>query len=447
MSSGAPLKDQAARLAIVTDLDTCMLVEAGAGSGKTRSLVERMVALVGEGRCQAGEMAALTFTRKAAAEMKARFRMELERQAAGEVDSARRQRLREGVERLHDCFVGTIHSFCAALLRERPVEAGLDPGFLEMEDLEDQLLRREAWNDYLRQVQRERPQALHSLEEKGVRARDLWGVYQALSTYPEVTPACRPVPRPDLAAVRRRTEDFIRGVARFLPRGVPEERYDELQKRIARLQRRLHFLGPGDASLVELLRLCERKPPRVAFKRWDTRQDAECALEELTRFREEVACPFLRQWREYLYPEVIDFVQPAVQHCAGMRQASSRLNFQDLLLRARDLLRDHPHVRRYFQRRWRRVLVDEFQDTDPLQAEILFYLTGTDVEQRDWRLLAPRAGSLFVVGDPKQSIYRFRRADIDTYNEVRELIEQAGGRTLYLTTNFRSVHPVGQWAN
>src|SRR5262249_59092576 len=97
-----------------------------------------------------------------------------------------------------------------------------------------------------------------------------------------------------------------------------------------------------------------------------------------------------------------------------------------LLLLARDLLRDHPRVRSDFQQRFLPILVDEFQDTDPIQAEILFYLTGRDVEERDWRAAVPIAGSLFVVGDPKQSIYRFRRADILTYGQVRDRIAKSG---------------------
>ena len=139
-------------------------------------------------------------------------------------------------------------------------------------------------------------------------------------------------------------------------------------------------------------------------------------------------------------------VVPASVEYAAWRRRNGRLNFQDLLLIARDLLRDHAHVRRSFQERFLPILVDEFQDTDPIQAEILFYLTGDDPEQRDWRRLVPKPGSLFVVGDPKQSIYRFRRADIETYGAVRDRLAKHG-RVLRLTANFRSSGRLCAWVN
>ena len=116
-------------------------------------------------------------------------------------------------------------------------------------------------------------------------------------------------------------------------------------------------------------------------------------------------------------------------------------------MRAARLLRDNPEVRRYFRKRFHPILVDEFQDTDPIQAEILFLLTGTDDAERDWTRLAPAPGSLFLVGDPKQSIYRFRRADIDIYNLVKERIEASGGETLDLSANFRSLPSIADWVN
>src|SRR5690606_25146627 len=111
------------------------------------------------------------------------------------------------------------------------------------------------------------------------------------------------------------------------------------------------------------------------------------------------------------------------------------------------MLKNNPEVRQYFQGRYTHLLIDEFQDTDPLQAEILFYLTGQETTEPDWRQLTPRPGSLFVVGDPKQSIYRFRRADIDTYNEAKRLIARAGGGVVSLTSNFRSLAQIGEWVN
>ena len=111
------------------------------------------------------------------------------------------------------------------------------------------------------------------------------------------------------------------------------------------------------------------------------------------------------------------------------------------------LLKKNPEVRSYFQDKYRFLLVDEFQDTDPIQAEIMFYLTSEDSAEQIWTRCRPKAGSLFVVGDPKQAIYRFRRADIDTYNRVKQLMEEHDGEVLQLITNFRSFNTVTEELN
>ena len=119
-------------------------------------------------------------------------------------------------------------------------------------------------------------------------------------------------------------------------------------------------------------------------------------------------------------------------------------------MRAAKLLRDNRHVRSYFRNRFTHLLVDEFQDTDPIQAEVILLLTTANIEENDWRKVAPRPGSLFVVGDPKQSIYRFRRADIVTYNDVKVAIQKGNsqrGRVIELSSNFRTVDSVISWVN
>jgi ATP-dependent helicase/nuclease subunit A len=131
----------------------------------------------------------------------------------------------------------------------------------------------------------------------------------------------------------------------------------------------------------------------------------------------------------------------------GKREQAGVLNYQDLLMRAAALLRSNPDVRRYFRSRFTHLLVDEFQDTDPSQAEVMLLLTATDPEETDWEACRPVAGSLFVVGDPKQSIYRFRRADIVTYTKVRDIIDRDGNGIVTLQANFRSRPELIEWVN
>ena len=132
------------------------------------------------------------------------------------------------------------------------------------------------------------------------------------------------------------------------------------------------------------------------------------------------------------------------------RQRANTLNYDDLLQITARVLRSNAHVRRALGAKYRWLFVDEFQDTDPVQAEIIFLLAGVETsgEGADWRSVPLRPGALFVVGDPKQSIYRFRRADIDIYNVVRaRLMDPSCGDVLPLTTNFRSVPALCNWAN
>jgi ATP-dependent helicase/nuclease subunit A len=185
----------------------------------------------------------------------------------------------------------------------------------------------------------------------------------------------------------------------------------------------------------------------VTQNRWPHGARAKKLEYEFDLLRSSLLSPALTAWREFLYPILIDAILPAVAEFRARRLAAGRLNFQDLLLLARDLLRDHPSARRDFQNRFTPILVDEFQDTDPIQAEVILYLTGRDVTERNWRRLEPLPGSLFVVGDPKQSIYRFRRADIETYERVRERIVASGGEVVTLSSNFRSAEPICGWIN
>jgi ATP-dependent helicase/nuclease subunit A len=441
------LQDETARQAIISDLDTCLLVEAGAGSGKTTSLVQRMVALIKENRCQVDTLAAITFTRKAAAELKGRFQLALEEAFAEESDPVKRVRLDQALGKLGRCFVGTVHSFCSTLLRERPVEARIDPDFGELEELDDAVLRSRAWDDYLLQMQLTDPQALKVLSDIGCDPGELKDFYETLLNYPDVEIVQKAVPMPNFDEIRHELYSFLDWAQGLLPQQVPPKGWDALQKLIRKgIQHRDIFDLEEDLNLLELLSELDRKPG-IVKNRWDDPDDAQDALDAFEKLKEEHILPFLRQWREHCYCVLVDFVQPALDYYRDLKDERSKLNFQDLLLQAASLLRDNPEVRCYFQGRFTHLLVDEFQDTDPVQAEVMFYLTGTDLAEKNWYRLIPRPGSLFVVGDPRQSIYRFRRADIDTYNEVKKLLEASGGRVLTLTTNFRSVKAIGGWVN
>ncbi|MCL6558108.1 MAG: UvrD-helicase domain-containing protein [Firmicutes bacterium] len=182
----------------------------------------------------------------------------------------------------------------------------------------------------------------------------------------------------------------------------------------------------------------------VTLNRWRKAEDARAAREAFNDFRQNYITPVLRAWREHRHARLVDFVLPAVELFARRRMEHSKLNFQDLLMNTAALLRENPDVRRYFQERYTHLLVDEFQDTDPIQAEIMFYLAGQDVHEKEWRKLVLRPGALFAVGDPKQAIDPVRlvavlRGSLFGVNDNQLWrFKQAGGRF-----NFYSEVPEG----
>jgi len=150
-----------------------------------------------------------------------------------------------------------------------------------------------------------------------------------------------------------------------------------------------------------------------------------------------------------IFSAIVDALGAEVLRWSAGRRTRGLATFHDLLTWSRDLVRDNPEVRARAQRRWSRIFVDEFQDTDPLQAQLAFYLAAEPFEgaDADWMDLALTPGKLFLVGDPKQSIYRFRRADIGLYERIRERIEAGGGESLRLSQNFRSVPRIVGFVN
>jgi len=444
----AGLGDGDARLKITTELDRTFLVEAGAGSGKTKSLVDRMIALIAEGRCRIDTLAAVTFTRKAAAELRGRFQTELERAAVTETCPETRERLGEALRNLERCFTGTIHSFCARLIRERPVECPVDPEFVEMEELEDAAFRGDRWRDYLAKIRMEGDGGVRAgLDEVGLAPEDLENAFATLAVYPEVEFKPGSDARPDFGKLRKRLEGFLGGARKAVPFEAGPNGFDKLQRLMRRCFLREHNLGFDDQRvLMETFEVLDSEAG-ITQKCWVSKDKAKAFAEAFEYFRADVVEPGLREWREFRYAKALALLKPALEFLAGARRKASKLNFQDQLMIAAQLLCEKPEVRSYFAKRYTHILVDEFQDTDPVQAEVLLYLAGEDREERDWRKVKPRPGALFLVGDPKQSIFRFRRADIDTYNLVKERIEASGGEVLYLTANFRSLRPLADWVN
>jgi ATP-dependent helicase/nuclease subunit A len=437
------LLDQAERRRISTEINRSLLVEAGAGSGKTHEMAARMAAGVASGDYVIARMAAVTFTRKAAAELRGRFQLALEAELARSGGDADRQaRIRHALANIERFFAGTIHAFCARLLRERPVEAGVSPGFGELDDVEERLVRRQSWRDFRAQARADGNADLLLLDEAGIRPGDLDEAFERVCLHEDVDFPAPDRTAPAVDAAWAALEDFWRHVDSSLPDPVPAETKCATQKKAVEFRRAWRFASRGTrtpALLAELLGSWNFSPD-VTLKWWDRPGAPGGPIAKKIKarhetFRTDVVTPWLSAWRQYLYAPCVRVLMQAREHAAAERTRRNVLSFNDLLLLTARVLRERDDVRLALREKYQHIFVDEFQDTDPIQAEIMTLLTGD-------------TGTLFVVGDPKQSIYRFRRADIDVYNEMRaRLAGPKGEGVVTLTTNFRSVSPICAWAN
>jgi ATP-dependent helicase/nuclease subunit A len=441
--------DQDARDLMASELDKNLLVEAAAGTGKTTSLVTRMINLIREGKSQVDKLAAVTFTRKAAAELRARFQVGLER-AARDAAGFEKERLAEAVRHVERAFLGTIHSFCARLLRERPVEAGVDSDFTELDDALDHELRLQAWAGHVELLIGSSDPLLGKLEDLGVEIGQLSSTFERFAEYPDVDewPSGEiplPDPEPALTALRNYVA-HIKSLEPSLPKDAGNDKLIPEYRRLVRAERQADFRSP--AALLAVLAPFMNKTPVVVQKNWPGgKPQALKEVESWDRFGQFYAVPYVQALRRVRYDLVLKTIRPAVELYDRLRRDAGGLNFQDLLLLAARMLREHPATRSYFRKRFTHLLIDEFQDTDPIQAEVMMLLAADDPGEPYWRRCRPASGSLFVVGDPKQSIYRFRRADIVTYNEVKRIILATGGRVVSLTANFRATAPLVEWVN
>jgi ATP-dependent helicase/nuclease subunit A len=467
------LADQSARERIRGDLDTTLVVEAAAGTGKTSELVRRVISVLKSGRASLDQIVAVTFTDAAAGELKLRLRAEIERERQStDATPEEKHFLDEALPQLEEARIGTIHSFCGDTLRERPVEAGIDPLFEVASDETSRPLFEMAFDrwfegqlaepsDAVRRVLRRRPRRQYSKGKPATLARRRSGEGPRRRLR---YAAWELVERRDFPAPWRYDPEFDRDaaidtlIAEMKELSTWAEKGDKTQWFTRSLLELKHFVADitrveedmgrdydgVEARLFDFLPGWRSKNYVAYYKRDDFPAD------ELKRRRDalkEMIQDFVKRAGADLAPRLRDDLMPVIEEYTRLKDRAGCLDFLDLLLRARDLIRDNPSVRAELQQRFTHLFVDEFQDTDPLQAEILVLLAADDPQETDWRKVKPVPGKLFIVGDPKQSIYRFRRADVALYEAVKRQVIASGGALVELNVSFRSVPQIQEAVN
>lgn len=445
---------------IIRDLSENLMIEAGAGTGKTYALVSRVVALIKSG-VKMQEIVAITFTEAAAAELSERIRSRLEQLAdsdhpdnakdllAENLDNNERERIIQAIDQLDQATIQTIHGFASQLLRERPLDAKIPPGWAVLDEVQSSRLFAEHWDKWLEDT-----------------------LAEDTSAEPDVIDALRYLLDSDIGVGRWRDVAAIFGesCARLSDESVIEDidleeladgtllKLQELAEQCSNRSDRLYEQLEGAIDTVEAVQTVTKSALSAAealeagalvdhYRRVGKKDNWSAPTTDVRAEFRQVGRYFMAAVKAAPLMPLVRELRRFALECELQRKSEGVATFDDLLAWARDLLRDDSTVREQLRGRYTRVLIDEFQDTDPLQAEIAFYLAAepeADFAESPWYRLPLTPGRLFVVGDPKQSIYRFRGADLGVLDMVRKGDQL---RQLTLVENRRSQKEVLDWVN
>ncbi|MBP3413297.1 MAG: UvrD-helicase domain-containing protein [Oscillospiraceae bacterium] len=472
-------RDSLSRQKIVENIHSNFFVEAGAGSGKTTILVKRMVAMVEQG-LEVSKICAITFTKAAAGEFYDRFqKLLIERSTAPTVENftpipgelgnssdLTRARCLAALNDIDLCFMGTIDSFCNMILSEHPARAGIpsNAGVLSKEDMQAQYKK------------------AYSQIQKGAYGRDLQQLcrhFRALHDRPDAvflgaigrfmdTRNCEYVfdsfPDSDVDVVLKEEKERLLPVLRALIDHWElkyEKQADSRDAWDALMDRQKLLFSPWQDNVsrimktlktISKLRLVPQADLSLLGPVGEGMFEAHMSRGKLAwfRFAEDELEALTGKLQELQYTVTMEFMAAASRQIAAELRKNGKLTFFDYLLYLRDMLKadasaDGTLIRHIYERH-KYFLIDEFQDTNPMQAEVFFYLTARE-PQSDWRSCVPHPGSLFIVGDPKQSIYRFRYADVSAFLRIKELFCGEVGEVVHLTRNFRSTYKLRSWFN
>ncbi len=513
------ISDQSVRDHIIHEHETLFAVDAGAGTGKTTLLVSRLIALLLEKQAPLSRIAAITFTEKAAAELAERLRSKLEEALSKHPDQ--KALILQALEDMERAPISTIHSFCAGLLREYPVEAGVDPQFTLLDEVQSGAFEDQAWDYWLKKNLAKPVEPLFQFLRLGGTFEHVDELKQFLKRNRTLLALSSPKPLPSVQSFKYQFSSFVAltkkeatqcakhedtlyvALEAFwaqctaieslntpspLGRGFegtqglfPVKAVGEMGRVRGKQESHPHpDLLPsrekgkpidGDSLSEDIaFELANLKVPKVGNKgaqgNWGKERLA--ALREgFVKLAEDHQTAFA-SFKEAAVLNLVHWIGGYLKEWESQKAQGGFLDFDDLLLKTRDLLRDYPEAREEMKQRLDYLFVDEFQDTDPLQVEIVFFLSeklaplrhpttpdglrgtggfGGRPQVIDWKKIELEAGKLFLVGDPKQSIYRFRRADVAIYEATKERILANGGRVEVLAENFRTVGGLVEWVN
>lgn len=450
MNDHRVLIDESERGLIENGLDQTLLVSAGAGTGKTEALVRRIVALIKSGEANTHSIAAITFTKLAAAELRERVRARLVASLIdGELDVQEQNRCDEAIRTFDGMTIKTLHSFSEQLLRERSLDCGVPPSFEIVESIAAEINFDSRWESWLYEIMdsREASDSLFTALVLGLRLETLRDIaYSFHERYDELSErySTPDLPHPQIDIALLNSESQISNLINLSLIGNDSlKKHAESVLRLIRNIRRIR--ADRHMTLGALSEFGTIKHTRGRQADWDTDPvtgiNACKLLKDILSDLEDIRSTELDSIRSSVLISLLESVRVMALNYARERKAAGQLEFQDLLVLAKDLLSNSEPARSYFSERYSHILIDEFQDTDPVQCEIALLLSSDPLDTRNSNVVP---GKLFVVGDPKQSIYKFRGADVSVYEDLKTIINDGH---VSLRQNFRSQKRIIDWVN
>lgn len=459
------------------NIEKHICVTAGAGSGKTTVLVERYLEILREGNVNPQEIVAITFTEKAAAEMKERVIEELTPQE--EPDGSERDNSLQGFrEKMSTAHISTIHAFCSRILREFPFQAGVPANFNILQGIDQKLTLQRIIRETLKNIATD-PNDQHRAELTRLLRR--YGGEKKLVDFFSTMINQRDVlehliqkiySNPNDTEIRKNLEqqvhdtlmstidipEFIQCLNAVLQ--VAKGKNTEIVKD---LTQQLETISTENPDSPEISKLLKQIADPITIKNGSiakaafigTRVDTTSIDTEINRLvstaKKIKTLPLLEKGKDdnetddvetdddFLFSTIRDLLTLYTRISDQYRiskHSQSELDFADLQLKTRDLLRNNKEIRQKLVSRHKYYMVDEYQDTNELQYELVMLLTNE-----------LKAANLFIVGDPKQSIYAFRGADVRVFEKTKEKIRNNDGADISLTENFRSLRDTVGFVN
>ncbi len=463
---------------ILTDFSKNILIEAGAGSGKTTILVNRILNQIKKTDITLDKIVAITFTDKSAIELHDRFQAQLFKAyqlATGE----EKNKLKKAMADMDKIHISTIHSFCLSLLKEMPFEAGLSLETTVVQDQQDIKFKKDHFTKFCEQDRNNQDLEINRLKTKlrevDINPEILQDVFCSICEKDGVTWVYdKEIITTDAQEFFERSKKILEMIRAVLSREYdPEIGFTEEERRLGGAQTKdqtpvikeetgiaLKWLvrtrdQEPASEIVEIIAKLDKSMNICVAQNSKNKNYDQAMLEmgkqvnkKLKELQVDLACASLKDdYSRYRHALCVQFLIEAMAYFNFEKKKEKKLTNKDLLVMARNMIRDSDVARKFFKAKYHCFYVDEFQDTDPIQTELLFYLASKDTNRPDhWEDCQLRDGTLCMVGDPKQSIYAFTGADIKLYNRVKDKMEKDDNGAVYgLQRNYRSNKKICNW--